>query len=226
MAINFSGSLSQGFKPNQYYVRLLPPGLRKNNEGPENAFGWEMPTQELYDSFDPDDRRRAVTFITSFTYSDNSTVTFDPYFSKFWDQEKEPNGNNTDTDVIYLRTADIMLVHAEALNEINNGPNAEAYEMINSVRKRARFDGAVEQNILPDLSGLNYQQFKDAILDERRHELAMEGQRYHDLVRMGKLIERVSAAKPQATPQAFHVLLPIPQRERNLNKNLTQNAPY
>lgn len=226
MAINFSGSLSQGFKPNQYHVRLLPPNLRKNNEGPENAFGWEMPTQELYESFDPQDRRRAVTFITSFTYSDNSTVTFDPYISKFWDREKEPNGNNTDSDVIYLRTADIMLVYAEALNEINNGPNAIAYEMINAVRKRARFNGAVELNILPDLSALNYQQFKDAILEERRHELVMEGQRYHDLVRMGKLVERVSAAKPLATPQSFHVLLPIPQRERNLNKNLTQNAPY
>lgn len=225
-AVNYSGTLSQGFKPNQYHVRLLPPNIRKNGEGPTNAFGWEVPTTDLYNSFVPQDRRRAVTFITSFTYSDGEVVTFDPYISKFWDQENEPNGNNTDMDVIYLRTADIMLVYAEALNEINNGPDAAAYDMINKVRKRARFDGTTELAILPDLSGLTYQQFKDAILEERRHELVMEGSRYHDLVRMGKLVERVTAAKPSATPQPFHVLLPIPQRERNLNPKLTQNTPY
>ncbi len=225
-AVNYSGTLSQGFKPNQYHVRLLPPNLRKNGEGPQNAFGWEVPTDDLYDSFDPQDRRRAVTFITSFTYSNGETVTFDPHISKFWDRENEPNGNNTDMDVIYLRTADIMLVYAEALNEINNGPDATAYDMINKVRKRARFNGTTELAILPDLSGLSYQQFKDAVLEERRHELVMEGSRYHDLVRAGKLVERVSAAKPQATPQAFHVLLPIPQRERSLNPKLSQNDPY
>jgi hypothetical protein len=231
-AVNYSGTLSEGFKPNQYSVRLLPPNLHRQpgqpnaGEGPENAWGWEIPTEDLYNSFDPQDRRRDATFITSYTYSDGETVTFDPHIGKFWDQEDEPLGNNTDMDVIYLRTADIMLVLAEASNEINNGPDATAYEMINKVRKRARFNGTTELAILPDLSGLNYQQFKDAILEERRHELVMEGSRYHDLVRMGKLIERVEAAKPSATPQAFHVLLPIPQRERNLNPKLTQNDPY
>lgn len=225
-AVNYSGTLSQGFKPNQYHVRLLPPNLHKNGEGPENAYGWEVPTDDLYNSFDPLDRRKAVTFITSFTYSDNTTVTFPPHISKFWDREMEPLGNNTDMDVIYLRTADIMLVYAEALNEINNGPNATAYQMINNVRKRARFDGVTEQAILPDLSGLTYQQFKDAILQERRWELVMEGDRYHDLVRMGKLIEKVNIAKPFATPQSFHNLLPIPQRERNLNTKLSQNPSY
>lgn len=225
-AVNYSGTLSQGFKPNQYHVRLLPPNLRKNGEGPENAFGWEVPTDDLYYSFNPLDRRRDVTFITSFTYSDNSTVTFRPHIGKFWDIENEPDGNNTDMDVIYLRTADIMLVLAEALNELNTGPTVRAYEMINAVRRRARFNGTVEQNILPDLSGLGYQQFRDGILQERRFELVMEGSRYHDLVRMGKLVEKVSQAKPLATPQPFHVLLPIPQRERSLNPNLTQNSPY
>jgi hypothetical protein len=92
------------------------------------------------------------------------------------------------------------------LNEINNGPDAVAYEMINKVRKRARFNGTTDLAILPDLSGLNYQQFKDAILEERRHELVMEGSRYHDLVRMGKLVERVEVL-PSHPPlrRRFHV---------------------
>lgn len=226
-AVNFSGTLSQGFKPNQYLVRLLPPGLDKDGEGPENAHGWEAPTPELYNSFDPLDQRRATTFITSFTYSDGSTVTFDPYIAKFWDQVAEPRGNTTDSDVIYIRLADVLLIYAEALNEVNNGPTAEAYSAINEVRRRARFNGTTEQNILPDLFGLDYQSFKDAILQERRWELVMEGSRYHDLVRHDKLVSAVEdSGKPNATPKPFHDLLPIPQRERDLNTNLTQNTGY
>lgn len=225
-AVNYSGTQSEGFKPNQYHVRLLPPNLHKDGEGPQNAYGWEVPTDDLFNSFDPQDRRKEVTFITSFTYSNNTTVTFPPHIAKFWDEDKEPLGNTTDMDVIYLRTADIMLVYAEALNELNNGPDATAYQMINAVRKRARFNGTSELPILPDLSGLDYQQFKDAILAERRWELVMEGSRYHDLVRMGKLVEKVKAAKPYANPQPYHNILPIPQRERNLNPALTQNTPY
>ncbi|RLD21983.1 MAG: RagB/SusD family nutrient uptake outer membrane protein [Bacteroidetes bacterium] len=226
-AVNFSGTLSQGFKPNQYHVRLLPPGLDKNGEGPENAHGWETPSTDLYDSFDPLDQRRAVTFISSFTYMDGTTETFEPHISKFWDQVAEPRGNNTDSDVIYLRYADILLIYAEALNEVNNGPTAEAYDALNQVRKRARFNGNIEQSILPDLSGLTYQSFKDAILEERRWEFVMEGSRYHDLVRHGKLIEKVEGSgKPNATPKTFHNLLPIPQREIDLNKELIQNTGY
>ncbi|MEQ9405937.1 MAG: RagB/SusD family nutrient uptake outer membrane protein [Cyclobacteriaceae bacterium] len=226
MAINYSGTLSQGFKPNQYHVRLLPSGLSQFG-GPENAWGWERPTDNLLNSFDPQDQRAAHSFITSFVPDTGPTIFFDPHIGKFWDQEDEPRGNNTDMDVIYLRTADIMLVYAEALNEINTGPNAVAYDMINQVRERARYNGTTYLNILPDLSGMNYQQFKDAILEERRWELVMEGQRYHDLVRHGKLVEKVNASgKANVNAQSFHTLLPIPQRERNLNSNLGQNTGY
>ncbi len=226
-AVNFSGELSQGFKPNQYHVRLLPSGLDKDGEGPENALAWEVPTSDLYNSFDPLDRRKDATFITSYTYTDGTTVNFEPHFGKFWDQEAEPRGNNTNTDVIYLRYADVLLIYAEALNELNNSPTAEAYAAINEVRKRARFNGIVEQNILPDLSGLNYNSFREALLKERRLEFVMEGQRWNDLVRFGVLVEKVEASgKINVNPQAHHYLFPIPQRERDINKNLGQNPGY
>ncbi len=226
-AVNYSGTLSEGFKPNQYHVRLLPSGLDVDGEGPENAHGWEQPTDNLYNSFDPLDRRRAVTFITSYTYSDGTTVNFDPHIGKFWDQEAEPRGNSTNSDVIYIRYADVLLMYAEALNEVNNGPTTEAYDAINEVRKRARFNGVVEQNILPDLSGLSYSEFRDAVLNERRLEFVMEGSRYNDLKRFGKLIEVVQASgKSNVNPQDIHYLFPIPQREIDLNKKLTQNTGY
>lgn len=226
-AVNFSGTLSEGFKPNQYHVRLLPSGLDVDGEGPENAHGWEQPTEDLYNSFNPLDRRRDVTFISSFTYSEGTTVNFEPHIAKFWDQEAEPRGNNTNSDVIYLRYADVLLMYAEALNEVNNGPTTEAYNAINEVRERARFNGIVEQNILLDLSGLSYSEFRDAVLNERRLEFVMEGSRYNDLKRFGKLIEVVqSSGKNNVNPQDHHYLLPIPQRERDLNTKLTQNTGY
>jgi len=228
-AANFSGTQSQGFKPNQYHVRLLPPMIYENgrSEGPKNAWGWEIPTDDLYDSFNILDRRREATFISSFTYSDGSTIDFDPHISKFWDREKEPEGNNTDSDVVYMRYAEIFLIYAEALNEMNNGPNDEAYGAINTIRKRARFNGVEEQPILPDLSGLNYQDFKDAVLLERRLEFVMEGHRYHDLVRMNKLVEKVTeSGKENIAVSEKHKVLPIPQREINLNPKLTQNQGY
>ncbi len=228
-AANFSGSLSQGFKPNQYHVRLLPTEIYDSSrgEGPKNAWGWERPTENLINSYTPLDRRAEVTFINSFTYSDGETISFDNHIGKFWDQENEPEGNNTSTDVIYLRYADVLLIYAEALNELNKGPNEMAYDAINKVRARARFNGIEVLDILPDLDGLSYQQFKDAVLLERRWEFVMEGQRYHDLVRMGKLEEKVNGSgKENTTAQSHHVLLPIPQRERNLNPQLTQNDGY
>lgn len=226
-AINFSGTQSEGFKPNQYLVRLLPPNMDKDGEGPRNSHGWEVPTDDLFNSFQNNDRRKEATFIEEFSYSDGSMITFEPHISKFWDHQAEPRGNNTDMDVVYLRYADILLIYAEALNEENNGPTGTAYDAINQVRKRARFNGTVEQNILPDLSGLSNQQFKDAILQERRWEFVMEGQRWGDLVRMGKLVDKVNGSgKTNVSAEPHHKLFPIPQRERNINTNLTQNPGY
>ena len=57
----------------QFLVRLLPPQL--SEEGVINAQGWQVPTQQLYNSFDVDDRRRAVTFITEI-HNKNRLVLF------------------------------------------------------------------------------------------------------------------------------------------------------
>ncbi|MEB3323686.1 MAG: RagB/SusD family nutrient uptake outer membrane protein, partial [Synechococcaceae cyanobacterium] len=117
--------------------------------------------------------------------------------------------------------------YAEALNEINGGPTPEAYEAINEVRRRARFDGISEQDVLPDLSGLTQEEFRDAVLLERRKELVGEGHRWFDLVRMNKLQELVPISKPNVIPLANHVLFPLPLNEIDLNPNLLpQNAGY
>jgi len=227
LGINFSASLSEGFKANQMLVRLLPSGLERNNEGPRNGKGWERPTETLYNAFDENDRRREVSFISSFTYSDGVTETFEPHFSKYWDREAEPRGHPSNADFIYMRLAEMYLIKAEALNEIHQGPTNEAYQAINTIRQRARYDGSLEQGILPDLSGLNYQEFREAVLLERQREFAIEGHRWFDLKRFGVLEEKVEASsKENATPAQTHYLLPIPQREIELNNSLEQNPGY
>ncbi len=104
------------------------------------------------------------------------------------------------------------------LNEIYHSPTTAAYNAINDVRNRANVGD------LP--AGLDYQSFKNAILQERQCEFVMEGQRWYDLVRMGKLYEKVLLAKPNANIKQTHTLFPIPQRERYYNPNLTQNEGY
>ncbi|MEO7175393.1 MAG: RagB/SusD family nutrient uptake outer membrane protein, partial [Saprospiraceae bacterium] len=210
----------------QFNVRLLPKELSGEIPG-VNAQGWQVANQNLYNSFDPQDRRRAATFITEIHNTNGSTKTVDPHIQKYWDKTLEPMGGNTENDFQYLRYSDILLMYAEALNEQNGGPTAAAYEAINAVRKRARYDGTNELPILPDLSGLSHDAFKDALLNERRHEFVAEGQRWFDLVRFNKLVESVTAAKSYATPQQFHVLFPIPQEELDLNNKLyPQNPGY
>lgn len=214
LAINFSGTLGEGWTTNQFIVRLMPTTI--SNNGAKNGQGWERPTNQLFNSYANNDKRKAATFITEL----DGEVFNGPYIKKYWDQEAEGGRQNgeSDADFIYLRYADVLLMYAEALNEINNGPNSAAYNAINDVRNRAGLDDLA--------AGMNYQSFKDAVLQERQWEFVMEGQRWYDLVRMGKLTERVLAAKPTANVKAFHKLLPIPRNERYLNPNLTQNEGY
>lgn len=220
-----NGSISF-WEVGQFNVRLLPSELTQQIPG-VNAQGWQVATQDLYDSYDPMDRRRTVTLMTEVFALDGTVLDIEPHIRKYWDEESEPNAGNTENDYPYLRYSDVFLMKAEALNERDNGPNQEAYDAINTIRRRARFDGTIELDILPDLANMNYDDFKDALLDERRWEFTAEGHRWFDLVRFDRLIERVEAAKTDAQPMPFHDLFPIPQEELDLNQNLLpQNTGY
>lgn len=210
----------------QFNVRLLPRELKGQIPG-VNAQGWQVATQALYDSYNAQDRRREVTLLTRINNQDGTSTTVEPHFQKYWDKQNEPLAGNTDHDFPYLRYSDILLMKAEALNELNNGPTTEAYDAINQVRRRARFNGTAELPILPDLQGLSYQSFRDALLNERRWEFAAEGHRWFDLTRFGKLEALVPVAKTGVQPQPFHYLFPVPQTEIDLNQNLLpQNQGY
>jgi len=213
-AVNFSGTLGEGWNTSQILVRLMP--TMKSDVGSKNGQGWERPTDALYNSFADNDARKAATFITEFEGEEFKG----PYISKYWDQEAEGGRANgeSDADFIYLRYADVLLMYAEVLNEINNGPTTQAYNAINQVRNRAKLANLT--------SGLAYQNFKDSILQERQWEFVMEGQRWYDLIRHGKLKEKVENAKEGVIVNDWNNLFPIPQSEIYYNSNLTQNDNY
>ena len=186
-----------------------------------------LPTEVFFEAFENQDRRRAVTFLTSYPDSQGNPVTIEPHIIKFWDSNIEVILGRSPVDFPLIRYADIMLMHAEALNELRNGTSTEALNVINAVRARARFDGTTAVlNILPDLMQLNKENFAAAILEERKRELGWEGHRWFDLVRFGKLEEKVSQAKPGIQVSNTHYLFPIPADEIALNRLLIQNPGY
>ncbi|MDO7875868.1 RagB/SusD family nutrient uptake outer membrane protein [Hymenobacter sp. ASUV-10] len=204
----------------QFQVRLLPTEL--SAEGVENAQGWQVPTMSLYNSFDFNDRRREVTFLTQYTNRSGVVTPIRPYIQKYWDRAAEPTGNGSANDYPLMRYSEVLLNYAEANNELNQ--SALAHQYINMVRKRARFDGTTDRAAVPDYQNLTQEQMRAAILKERAMEFVGEGHRWFDLARTKTLETLVPLAKPGVVPSAKHYLFPIPQRERDLNPNLPQNG--
>ncbi len=196
---------------------------------------WEadIPTVELYNTFDDLDERKATTLATDYVSpSDGATYTSSiPLFFKYWDSSTT-NCANSDVNFHILRYSDALLMYAEALNELGNTSGAETY--INRVRERA-FNDATH-----NYSGLSQSEFTDAIRLERRLEFACEGQRYFDLVRWGTFVSTMQAhgateatlagesIKGDITDNAAEKfnLYPIPQHEIDLNSSLEQNSGY
>jgi len=124
--------------------------------------------------------------------------------------------SGTEPDIIALRLADIILVRAEALN--NLGKTAEATEALNIIRRRA----FAEPLTAPGGHDFPYggeTNLALAIENERFKELAFEGHRFYDLVRTGRAVAVLGINADQA-------LWPVPLREIGRNPRLVQNHGY
>ena len=118
-----------------------------------------------------------------------------------------------------IRYADVLLMAAEALNE--NGKQADALTYLNAVRARARQGNT---GILPDITTTDQSGLRDIIFNERRHELAMEGWRFWDLVRTGRAAQVLG---PLGFVPGKHELLPVPQSEIDISQgSLAQNPNW
>jgi hypothetical protein len=118
-----------------------------------------------------------------------------------------------------MRIAEMHLNRAEALAELN-GVNQESIDLVNPIRTRA---GLAAWTIAQFASK---QALIDAILKERRKELCFEGHRRMDLLRRGLPLRTTGATAALAAFGADRTIMPIPQREVDLNTNLVQNPGY
>lgn len=185
-------------------------------EGVPVGWGSISSTEDLYNSYENNDERKDV-FLTSYTTVDGKDITL-PYVGiwKYVDHTITSTGSSSNNWPI-LRYADVLLIYAEALNEMS-GPTPEAYAAVNEIRQRAG---------LADLpSGLSQEEFRMRVYEERRHELPIEGKRRFDLLRTGRYLETMRNFDPSTNIQEHHRLYPIPQNELILNPLLDQNPGY
>jgi hypothetical protein len=198
--------------------------------GPRNAdfvgggYGWDQPTEEFVDAYEPGDKRKDQTILYEGCPDFDGKVYKSSYSVTGYNLRKflvpksiSPDYNTNPADFPVLRYADVLLMQAEALNELGQTTQAEA--PLNKVRARAG---------LGEVHGLNKDAFREKVLHERRIELAFEGDRWFDLIRINQgqyaLDFLHSIGKVNAT--AKNLLLPIPQKEIDANPNLTQNPGY
>jgi hypothetical protein len=153
-----------------------------------------------------------------------------PYLTKFSDANAtavDQHGSN----FIYLRLADVLLMYAEAENELNGPENA--YQYVNLVLARARNEKGTKRENPTNFSGLSPDEFRMAIWQERRFELMGEAHLWYDLIRTGQYFNYLNDYNAtdgadknlQVTMDVNerNVLFPIPFSELYKNSLMTQN---
>lgn len=200
---------------------------------PNLGWGFNRPSDNLIASYENslDPRRKATIIYEGDQLPDGTVVQPNPqifqprYNKKAWVPSHPGLQDNGPGNIRVIRYADILLLAAEALNENNKA--AEALPYLNKVRKRARDSSPVPlPGLLPDVTITDQTQLRERIYRERRVELAMEQQRWFDLLRWGRAATAMQAAgKVNFTP-GKHELLPIPQTEVDLTDGRLEQNPF
>lgn len=200
-------------------------GARSNT--PDLGWGFNVPTPALVAAFEPGDVRLNATVLyrgeitpqgdaisnsaANPMYNEKAYVPFSYIVTGF-----KPGA---DQNVRVIRFADVLLMNAEAANELNIP--AQAKTSLNRVRARAR--GGVA-GVLPDVTTNDKTELRKAIWKERQVELAMEYDRYFDVIRQGRGAEVFG---PKGWKANKNEVWPIPETERDKSAGtLTQNFGY
>lgn len=136
-------------------------------------------------------------------------------------------GSKSGQDWVFIRYAEVVLMFAEAQNELF-GADGSVYDAINSIRQRQAYPGAVIMPALP--AGLSKEQMRVKIRHERKMELAFEGFRYFDLKRWGvagEVLNNISDNLIKCHWDNKFYKWPLPQSEIDKSKGiLIQNPDY
>lgn len=244
------------FNPNSFYseeVMLADQFLWQDNRDNESQFvmwqgvrgfwGWGFlsPTASLVDSYEQGDPRLGATvFFSGDSVGGVGTVTFadglDPranhkviWPTTYWNAS---SFTKTNAHLYFLRYADVLLVYAEAANELGKTP--EALAKLELVRKRAResvASGVDNTNILPEISETDKARLREIIWHERRVELALEGHRFFDLIRADKVVpgyalQELKADNPNTNfSAARNSVFLIPQKQLDISQGVLTPNP-
>lgn len=203
------------------------------------GWGFNSPSEQLANAYEPGDPRRARTILFTSTATTPGVT---------WNGETTPVGlpnprynhkvhpstawvnriNNRGAwwmNVRILRYADVVLMYAEASIELGGEANfTAARNAINSVRARAR---GGNNSVLPDITASTQEDLRTALRHERRIELAMEHERFFDIVRWGISNQVMQDAGKTNYSESRDRLLPIPQVQIDLTRGvLKQNPGY
>lgn len=204
------------------------------------GWGWNTPSTYLEAAYEAGDPRKNRTIL----YTSTATTTYQTiygenlpvglpnprYNNKVYSNPalRSSIGNRFGywMNIRILRYADVVLMYAEAANEVGGAANIDAARnAVNSVRARARIGAA--GGVLPNLTTTDQATLRAAIRQERRIELAMEHDRFFDLVRWGIAQSTLNAAGKPNFSDTRDVLLPIPQTQIDLSQGvLKQNPGY
>jgi hypothetical protein len=139
--------------------------------------------------FDPEDARRDyLNGLWGYLYNGEPTISisytvYNNKWSKLWSTSGNPeSAGNTGINFPYMRYTDVLLMYAEAANELNDGPTDAAKAALRQVRQRAFTNPEKIDSYIESMSG-SKDDFLKAVLDERKFEFAGENMRWKDLVR-------------------------------------------
>ena len=145
--------------------------------------------------FDPEDARRDyLNGLWGYLYNGEPTISvsytvYNNKWSKLWSTSGNPeSAGNTGINFPYMRYTDVLLMYAEAANELNDGPTDAAKAALRQVRQRAFTNPEKIDSYIESMSG-SKDDFLKAVLDERKFEFAGENMRWKDLVRNNLLAE-------------------------------------
>ncbi len=208
--------------------------------GGADGWGFNKPTQNLYNEFEAGDARREASILDlpdtlmsiraeeiylGCPYLSRKYILMDSGYNALW----TGHATRSPINIKLIRYADVLLMYAEACNE--SGDLGTAVTTLNDLRAVRRNECADPSTQLPDFPYGAYSNSQDgmrlSLRHERRVELAMEGHRWFDIVRWGIAKQTMEAYKSGETAEVQREMgtfvegkneyFPLPQYEIDLS---------
>lgn len=223
--VGYSGDTQYDFWGGTCQSSWLSTYMGPRNSGlVAGAYGWNQPTEEFMSQWEEGDLRKDITVLYSGCPDFDGTAYRSSWSNTGYNVRKflvsksySPEYNTNAADFVVYRFADVLLMKAEAINA--QGRPDEAVEPLNIVRNRAELSSIPAGKTSADL--------KEIIIHERRMELAFEGHRWFDLIRIDNgdyALDFLTGIGKNVNKE--RLLLPIPLTEMDSNSLMTQNPGY